>query len=169
MNDTVSEDVKLEPCPFCGGEGRLSLPSLPMAADCTDVVVYCCECSVCGPGILFDQTQQTEDDLPDVAAEAVEAWNTRAYLAATKPPLAGDRWQDISTAPKDGTTILCYFPLDGLGPDWCRVVPVYWNEMDERWDFASRAASGFSRGYEPSHWQSIVAPAASRPKEDSQQ
>jgi hypothetical protein len=72
-----------------------------MAADCTDVVVYCCECNVCGPGILFDQTQQTEDDLPDVAAEAVEAWNRRAYLAATKPPLAGSLDDIVAYRSKD--------------------------------------------------------------------
>lgn len=69
-------------------------------------------------------------------------------------------WQPIETAPKDGTTILCYFPLEGLGKSWCRVVPVFFDEHIgfKGWTFASRAASGFSRGFEPTHWQPLPEP-----------
>lgn len=67
-------------------------------------------------------------------------------------------WQPIATAPKDGTTVLCYFPLEGLNEYWCRVVPVFYNDRgagDERWVFASRAASGFSHNFKPSHWMPL--------------
>jgi hypothetical protein len=82
--DKLSEELLL--CPFCGGEGRLILPALPLHADCTEIVVHCVDCGICGPGILFDQTEQTADDLPDVATEAVAAWNRRALRSATPMP-----------------------------------------------------------------------------------
>ena len=69
------------------------------------------------------------------------------------------RWRDdMQNAPRDGTTFLAYFPLTGLHDSWCRVVPIYWAEGSDRWNFASRAASGFSKGHEPSHWAKINAP-----------
>jgi hypothetical protein len=73
-------------------------------------------------------------------------------------------WQDIATAPKDESTVLCYFPLEGLTKSWCRVVPVYWYR--DSWHFASRAASGFSRGYEPTHWMPLPAPPHNPEKEE---
>lgn len=60
-------------------------------------------------------------------------------------------WKPIASVPRDGTTVLAYFPLEGLGSDWCRVVPVFWDRAHDRWIFASRAASGFSSGFFPPH------------------
>ncbi|MDH2092043.1 DUF551 domain-containing protein, partial [Rhizobium pusense] len=67
----------------------------------------------------------------------------------------------IENAPKDGRTILAYFPLEGLGKDWERVMPVKYREsmMPEPWIFAGRAASSYSTG--PTHWMPLPsAPAA---------
>lgn len=66
-----------------------------------------------------------------------------------------DQWQDISTAPTDGSTILAYFPLKDAGKDWCRVMPVYYSKtMHPRpWIFAGRAASSYGEG--PTHWQPL--------------
>lgn len=63
----------------------------------------------------------------------------------------------MASAPKD-RDILLYFPLEGLTDDWCRAVPCYWSEREQRWNFASRAASGFSRGFEPTHWSELNPP-----------
>jgi hypothetical protein len=94
--DKLSEE--LLPCTFCGGEGRLILPALPLHADCTDIVVHCVDCGICGPGILFDQTEQTADDLPDVATEAVAAWNARALRSATPMPgVKALEWDRVSS------------------------------------------------------------------------
>ena len=65
---------------------------------------------------------------------------------------------DIEAAPRDGTTILAWFPLEDLSGDWCRAVPVYWSGSEGRWNFASRAASGFSRCYMPTAWAEINGP-----------
>lgn len=67
-------------------------------------------------------------------------------------------WKTIDSAPKDGTTILAFYPLDGLSNSWCRVVPVFWASRPQQWIFASRAASGFSAAYLPTHWQPLPEP-----------
>ena len=72
---------------------------------------------------------------------------------------SGITWRsDMENAHRDGRDILAWFPLEGLGPDWCRCVPVYWSKQEQRWNFAGRAASGFSKTYEPSHWAEITPP-----------
>lgn len=72
MNDTVSEDVKLEPCPFCGARLQRQQTSSGHWHEHMGEVE---DCYATG-SIVFD--------------ENIAAWNRRAYLAATKPPLAGD-------------------------------------------------------------------------------
>ena len=73
----LSTQPALELCPFCGGEARLYSVSMPMAEDVADIHVCCIECDVVGPSIMFDQTLDSESDIPDREAEAVSAWNTR--------------------------------------------------------------------------------------------
>lgn len=85
--------------------------------------------------------------------EAIAKAVIRSYVKA----LSESGWRDITTAPKDGTTILAYFPLDGLTGNWCRIVPVQFHGSNG-WIFASRAASGFSRDYQPTHWQPLPTP-----------
>lgn len=67
-------------------------------------------------------------------------------------------WQPMDTAPKDGRIILAYFPLEGLGDSWCRVMPVFYSRtMQPRpWIFAGRAASSYSDG--PTHWMPLPEP-----------
>ncbi|MFV1644956.1 hypothetical protein VWZ82_13110 [Phaeobacter sp. JH20_41] len=77
-----------------------------------------------------------------------------AHLGAS-----GIEWRsDMENAPRDGSDFLAWFPLEGLGPSWCRCVPIYWSERDSRWNFSGRAASGFSRGFQPTHWADITPP-----------
>lgn len=82
----------------------------------------------------------------------------RSALSAQVQDVAG--WQPIETAPKDGRTILAYFPLEGLGKHWERVMPVKYREsmMPEPWIFAGRAASSYSTG--PTHWMPLPAAPA---------
>lgn len=66
------------------------------------------------------------------------------------------KWQPIETAPKDGSYFLAYFPLNGLHDGWCRTVPIYYTKSGE-YVFASRAASGFSSAFQPTHWMPLPA------------
>ncbi len=96
----------------------------------------------------------------DIAAAilVIKDFHQKAALAAQVQDVAG--WQPIETAPKDGRTILAYFPLEGLGKDWERVMPVKYREsmMPEPWIFAGRAASSYSTG--PTHWMPLPAAPA---------
>ena len=67
-------------------------------------------------------------------------------------------WQPIETAPKGGSTILAYFPLEGCGAGWERIMPVYFHqEMEPRpWVFAGRACSSYGSG--PTHWMPLPEP-----------
>ena len=66
-------------------------------------------------------------------------------------------WQDISTAPKDGTPILLYDD---------RVVVGWWGAVDpdgEAWKFLDTVCEGdhlnwWVWGYGPSHWQPLPKP-----------
>ena len=84
---------------------------------------------------------------------------------AVREALVG-AWNPIATAPKDGRTILAYFPLQGLSDGWERIMPVKYREsmMPEPWIFAGRAASSYSTG--PTHWMPLpVAPGSSAESE----
>ena len=70
-------------------------------------------------------------------------------------------WQDISTAPKDGTDVLLYFPLEGLSSDWPKRIIAHWRAIDgERghWVWQARAFRSYSEEYQPTHWQPLPAP-----------
>jgi hypothetical protein len=75
MNDTVSEDVTLEPCPFCG------LPPEHFSVGNNDhgLMIECTTKDCVNPHVSYHNPKT-----------AIAAWNRRAYLAATKPPLAGE-------------------------------------------------------------------------------
>lgn len=73
----------LAPCPFCGGA-----PSIRQAMGETWVVCGSCSASTQSKG------RETV---------AFDLWNRRDAPAS---PLPGGGWQDISTAPKDGTPML---------------------------------------------------------------
>jgi Lar family restriction alleviation protein len=111
-------EVKVLPCPFCGGEAFLRSPTLPMMADCDDVQVSCCDCDTNGPAILFDQDVHGETDLPDLEAEAIAAWNTRATQADALAVVQS--WQGIESAPRDGTPFIAkaYVSSTKTGAEW---------------------------------------------------
>lgn len=82
-------EVALKACPFCAGSDF---------AEHYDRIKgrYEVHCSTCGTN-LFRDTQDA----------AREAWNTRS-----------SGWQDISTAPKDGTEVLLFTNRVEVG-SWC--------------------------------------------------
>lgn len=78
---------ELKSCPFCGGSEDVRL-KYRRQGGVHWVQCWNGECSARG------SNSKTE-------AGAIAAWNTR-----TQPPVSNDAWQDISTAPRDGTAIL---------------------------------------------------------------
>jgi Lar family restriction alleviation protein len=125
MNDTVSEDVKLEPCPFCGHEAVHQNHSAKAGEFWyANSFIRCPYCRANGPIGSQD--------------EAVIAWNRRAYLAATKPPLAdvtGLTAKVVGTAMQDAWDEICddtrCHPLDieQLGRRRLSFSPGHWAEL----------------------------------------
>jgi hypothetical protein len=71
---------------------------------------------------------------------------------------------DMSAAPKDGTDIWLYFPLEGLDSGWHNVVACHWNSESKLWTFKSRAYRSYSREYQPTHWQLLTDKQPKAPK-----
>jgi hypothetical protein len=83
------------------------------------------------------------------ANDLARAWNTRAAL-----PSYG--WQPIETAPRDGTTILAYFPLLTGYIARQDVAPVHWTEWGGGvWENSS---SGGKPSSSPTHWRPLPEP-----------
>jgi hypothetical protein len=80
----------LKPCPFCGGEGRLFMPSYPLSADCADAEVRCSDCDAAGQPVLIDMDTHGESDWPGLQAEAITAWNTRTEARNTPVETVAD-------------------------------------------------------------------------------
>lgn len=114
-------------CPFCNsGDVELS---------CTEnnwPAVLCNECGALGPC-----TDLHSD-------KAIEAWNARL---AAKP--AEELWQDISTAPKDGTSVLATMSGGTDGPYWV----LFWNGKA-----FECVASGATALINVSHWCPLATP-----------
>ena len=66
-------------------------------------------------------------------------------------------WLPISSAPKDGTTILAYFPKQtGF---WARkdIAPVFWNKQFGHEDWGD-VDTWFMVKTQPSHWMPLPPP-----------
>lgn len=72
---------------------------------------------------------------------------------------------DMSTAPKSFEVIWLYFPLEGLDKGWQRVVACWWNWEICGWVFNKRSYRGYSRDYQPTHWQPYKEEAPEPPNE----
>jgi hypothetical protein len=71
-----------------------------------------------------------------------------------------EEWQPIKTAPKDGTTVLAYFPTREGYFARQDVVPIHWTEWGNGvWENSS---SGHKVSDHPTHWM----PLPSRPLQD---
>ena len=68
----LNEEIKLKPCPFCGGD-NLYVVNVKGYLDST-VGVFCNWCKV----ILLHEDNEEEGDIPDTRRRAVIAWNRRA-------------------------------------------------------------------------------------------
>jgi hypothetical protein len=71
-------------------------------------------------------------------------------------------WQDISTAPKDGSSVLCYMPLSGLSPPGnYRILVLRWDDGE----YTRKGARWLTDVYpfvpfDPTHWMPLPTPPA---------
>lgn len=83
----------------------------------------------------------------------------------------GMNWQPIETAPRDGSDVLLFFPLDGLDHrNHARTVICFWrlNETypaTSGWVFQGRAVRAYSSIYQPTHWMPLPEPPARTPSD----
>lgn len=82
---------------------------------------------------------------PKRVAELLE--HCDAMLSAFAERLTAEAWQDISTAPKDGTKVLLWVPR------WSVVVGSYQHSLMSWWDGDLVA---------PTHWRPLPAPPVER-------
>lgn len=71
-------------------------------------------------------------------------------------------WKPIETAPKDGTEVLLYWPLEGLGDLHSKIKIGSWH--NDAWGWQDR----FCRSYTdaPTHWQPLPGPPKPRKPRD---
>lgn len=78
---------ELKPCPFCGGEAALIIPSELVEADCADIYVSCEECEAESQHVVVEMRDRTPDLWPCERRDAIAAWNTRLSHSAEKEAL----------------------------------------------------------------------------------
>jgi hypothetical protein len=126
---------ELKPCPWCNAPAVLSV-----GVSSQYHTIYCS-----GPDECVSMGGANEGDL-------VSYWNTRA-----------PDWQDISTAPRDGTEIILFHPVAGVCAGFCPAPGFAWHVMD-----GSNTSVGRKSGrsvptltsftHKPTHWMPLPAP-----------
>lgn len=139
-----ANEVKLLPCPFCGSEAK-------QATECENGKgwVFCSNCGACS------RIAQHID-------HAIAYWNNR-----TLPAPVSEGWADISTAPRDGTSILVvggtyYSDGGGAGSDFDFELkePTISNWFRDGWHIGYGEAYNDEKWAEPTHWRPLPAPPA---------
>lgn len=84
-NNPTIDGVSLLPCPFCGGKPVKKTSSGDERDGYAEHVSYQCSTCGCTRGACGDSSKGGYADNSKVEATALEAWNTRALLAAPDP------------------------------------------------------------------------------------
>lgn len=150
----------LKPCPFCGGEGQIDHSYREdndrYPRDFWHVRASCSSCEVSPTDwVLYGNQEQRVANF-HVKQEA-ENWAITAWNARIPDPRVAE-WRSIDSAPKDGTDLLLFFPLEGLDHrHHAQRVICCWRENKaypalSGWVFQGRAVRSYSDGFEPTHW-----------------
>lgn len=75
-------DIKLKPCPFCGGKAltriRIMREDPDISVDYAQLQIYCSKCNI-GKAKSID-SDCTLDKLQTVMNELIDSWNTRRIV-----------------------------------------------------------------------------------------
>lgn len=69
-----------------------------------------------------------------------------------------DAWQDIETAPKDGSSILLGYFWERGGQSW---EVAFWHSTKQKW--CGRVLLNAEGAFSPTHWQPLTRPRKRRP------
>jgi Lar family restriction alleviation protein len=132
--------TELLSCPFCGGvEHEIGYDSAGFDVQC------------------HSWTCRAKTGSHTTEAEAITAWNRRVVLDELDASKVREDWQDIATAPKDGTYVTVY-QTGVLEPSQCICM------WDASWNGGWwMACDGKDpelplRGPEPTHWRPLPPP-----------
>lgn len=133
---------------------------------CAEVVK---DCAVCCAWAEYDRITDLESRLEKAEAinanlmgddESVPRYTTKRLKqeiakAVEKAEAERDGWKPIETAPKDGSSILCFVPLDTMGvPFNHRVLALRYEARKSKWLTDVYAFVPF----EPTHWRPLPSP-----------
>lgn len=75
-------DIKLKPCPFCGGKAltriRIMREDPNISVDYAQLQIYCSKCNI-GKAKTID-SNRTLDNLQTVMSQLIDSWNTRRIV-----------------------------------------------------------------------------------------
>lgn len=118
--------------------------------------IYVLGCAICEWRLRRDARRASRSywDMRDALREE------DVRLKAEEPMMSN--WKPIETAPKDGTEVLLYWPLEGLGDLHSKIKIGSWHS--DAWGWQDR----FCRSYTdaPTHWQPLPDPPKPRKPRD---
>lgn len=145
MKKPETDALRLVPCPFCGADPGVSKYDVD-----DETTKWAAGCDGSGAPESWVYVEHYVNVHGDTKADVISAWNRRAAPAS---PLPGGGWQDISTAPKDGTPILITRPTRFMSEEGYHVVR--WE--DDRWCCHDGKFDTWLRGSDPTHWMPLPA------------
>lgn len=122
--------------------------------------------NVFGNGQELDAAEVCVELTAAFGMEAEPGWERRVAAILAALPLDGrEDWRPIKTAPRDGTDVILFFPLEGLNHDFNpQTIIASWRKTGRgmSWIFQNRGVRGYSDCFQPTHWQPLPAPPAIR-------
>lgn len=146
---SASTVPELLPCPFCGGGARLGVVDQGGEAN-PDFGGHFVQCENDKCHACMGLRLACGDD---ARPELVAAWNTRPAADALAT-LRADEWQPIETAPKDGTWVWAFWPVQATeyqqrATRWLKGATdgPFWIDAEDWIDWT-----------QPTHWRPLPAP-----------
>lgn len=140
-NEAPTDALRLVPCPFCGADPGVSKYDVD-----EETTKWAAGCDGSGAPESWVFVEHYVNVHGDTKADVIAAWNRRAAPASPLPE--GGGWQDISTAPKDGTKVLGWAEGDYTVVEW---------SSGGYWTLSECGAYASDGEWWPTHWMPLPA------------